>query len=75
MLLVHDLLRALLMAASMFWQVGWSLVLGFVISAMLQALVSRDRVVRRSGAAGRARWHWRRSRGRRARAARMRRPR
>ena len=48
----HDALRALLMAASMFWQVGWSLVLGFVISAMLQALVSRDRIVAALGRGG-----------------------
>jgi uncharacterized membrane protein YraQ (UPF0718 family) len=35
---------ALLMALGMFWQVGWSLVLGFFISALLQALVSRERM-------------------------------
>ena len=52
MLLIHDLLRALLMAAGMFWQVGWSLVFGFVISAMLQALVSRDRIVAALGRGG-----------------------
>ena len=33
---------ALLMAVGMFWQVGWSLVLGFGISAILQAVVSRE---------------------------------
>ncbi len=33
-----------MMAAWMFWQVGWSLVLGFGISAVLQAAVSRDRI-------------------------------
>ncbi len=47
-----DLLRALLTAAGMFWQVGWTLVLGFAISAMLQALVSRDRVVAALGRGG-----------------------
>ena len=36
--------QALLMAAGMFWQVGWSLVLGFAISAMLQAIVSKERM-------------------------------
>ena len=30
------------MAGGMFWQVGWSLVLGFGISAILQAVVSRE---------------------------------
>ena len=34
--------QALLMAAGMFWQVGWSLVLGFAISAVLQAVVSKE---------------------------------
>ncbi len=52
MVIGHDLLRALLMAVGMFWQVGWSLVLGFVISAMLQALVSRDRIVAALGRGG-----------------------
>ena len=33
--------QALLLAFSMFWQVGWSLVLGFAISAILQAVVSQ----------------------------------
>jgi len=34
--------QALLMAAGMFWQVGWSLVLGFGISAVLQAVVPKQ---------------------------------
>ncbi len=34
--------QALLMAFGMFWQVGWSLVLGFGISAVLQAVVSKE---------------------------------
>jgi uncharacterized membrane protein YraQ (UPF0718 family) len=33
--------QALLLAFEMFWQVGWSLVLGFAISAILQAVVSK----------------------------------
>ena len=36
--------QALLMAASMFWQVGWSLVLGFALSAFLQEMVSREAI-------------------------------
>jgi uncharacterized membrane protein YraQ (UPF0718 family) len=39
--LIH-LLRALLFALGMIWQVGWSLVLGFAISAILQAVVSKQ---------------------------------
>jgi uncharacterized membrane protein YraQ (UPF0718 family) len=38
------ILQALLMSAGMFWQVGWSLVLGFVISAILEAVISRDKM-------------------------------
>ena len=36
--------QALLMAFGMFWQVGWSLVLGFAISAVLQAVVSKEQM-------------------------------
>jgi hypothetical protein len=36
--------EALLMAFGMFWKTGWSLVLGFFISAILQAVVSKDRM-------------------------------
>ena len=36
--------QALVMAAGMFWDVGWSLVLGFVLSGLIQALVSRERM-------------------------------
>ncbi len=43
---------ALLMAAGMFWQTGWSLVLGFTISALLQAIVSTDQMRRAFGRAG-----------------------
>jgi uncharacterized membrane protein YraQ (UPF0718 family) len=32
------------MACGMFWKVGWSLVLGFVLSAALQVLVSKERM-------------------------------
>jgi len=44
--------QALLMAAGMFWQVGWSLVLGFLISAALQVLVSKERMVAALGGNG-----------------------
>jgi hypothetical protein len=43
---------ALLMAAGMFWQVGWSLVLGFAISALLQVFVSRERIAATLGRDG-----------------------
>ena len=36
--------QALLMAFGMFWQVGWSLVLGFGISAVLQNVISKERM-------------------------------
>lgn len=36
--------QSLLMAIGMFWDVGWSLVLGFMISAMLQVFVSKQRM-------------------------------
>jgi uncharacterized protein len=36
--------QALLLAFGMFWEVGWSLVLGFAISAILQAVVSQQKM-------------------------------
>ena len=36
--------HALLMAVGMFWDVGWSLVFGFLISAVLQVFVSKERM-------------------------------
>ena len=44
--------RALVMAAGMFWQTGWSLVLGFAVSALLQAIVPSDQMRRALGRAG-----------------------
>lgn len=44
--------QALLMAAGMFWQTGWSLVLGFTISALLQAIVPADQMRRALGRGG-----------------------
>jgi hypothetical protein len=35
---------ALPMAFGMFWKTGWSLVLGFTVSAVLQAVVSKERM-------------------------------
>jgi uncharacterized protein len=44
--------EALLMAAGMFWNVGWSLVLGFMISAVIQAVVSTEQMRRALGRDG-----------------------
>jgi uncharacterized membrane protein YraQ (UPF0718 family) len=44
--------QALLMAVGMFWQVGWSLVLGFAISGVLQAVVSKERMTAALGRDG-----------------------
>ena len=44
--------QAVLIAAEMFWQVGWSLVLGFLISGLLQVVVSREAMVRAIGRNG-----------------------
>jgi uncharacterized membrane protein YraQ (UPF0718 family) len=43
---------ALVMAAAMVWQVGWSLVLGFTLSGLVQALVSRERMQEQLGGDG-----------------------
>jgi uncharacterized membrane protein YraQ (UPF0718 family) len=47
-----QLAEALLMAAGMFWDVGWSLVLGFTISAVIQAVVSTGQMRRALGRDG-----------------------
>jgi uncharacterized protein len=44
--------EALLLAAGMAWQVGWSLVLGFALSGAVQALVSKERMQRALGRDG-----------------------
>jgi len=44
--------QALLAAAGMFWQVGWSLVLGFALSGAIQAFVSKARMRRELGRDG-----------------------
>src|ERR1700684_4133374 len=41
--------HALAVAASMTWQITWSLILGFTLSAVVQALVRRSTVVRLLG--------------------------
>ena len=44
--------QALLMAGGMFWQTGWSLVLGFAISALLQVIVPADKIRQMLGKGG-----------------------
>jgi uncharacterized membrane protein YraQ (UPF0718 family) len=44
--------EALLVAAGMAWQVGWSLVLGFVLSGIIQTVVSRERMREQLGRDG-----------------------
>lgn len=50
--LVAKIGEALLMAFGMFWKTGWSLVLGFTISAVLQAVVSKERMRQALGREG-----------------------
>ena len=50
--LLAELWQALVVAAGMFWQVGWSLVLGFAISAAIQAFVSKAQMQRELGRGG-----------------------
>lgn len=52
MSLGSQLIGGVAMAAGMAWKTGWSLVLGFAISALLQALVSSDTLRDKLGRAG-----------------------
>ena len=42
----HGVLHALEVAGSMTWQVTWSLILGFTLSAVIEALVKKSTIVR-----------------------------
>jgi uncharacterized protein len=44
--------HALAVAGSMTWEIAWSLILGFALSAIVQAVVRREAVVRRLGGDG-----------------------
>jgi uncharacterized membrane protein YraQ (UPF0718 family) len=44
--------HALAVAGSMTWEITWSLILGFTLSAVVQAVVRRDAVTRRLGGDG-----------------------
>jgi uncharacterized membrane protein YraQ (UPF0718 family) len=50
--MLHAVFEALLMAAGMAWRVAWSLVLGFVISGLLQTLISRQAMTAALGRGG-----------------------
>ena len=49
MSLIRAILHALSITASMTWQITWALILGFGLSAVVQALVRRSTVVRMLG--------------------------
>jgi uncharacterized membrane protein YraQ (UPF0718 family) len=44
--IVHGLLHALGIAGSMTWQVTWSLILGFTLSAIIEVLVRKSTIAR-----------------------------
>lgn len=50
--LAHHLFHAVALAFGMFWKTAWSLVLGFGVSAVLQAVVSAESMRRVLGRAG-----------------------
>jgi uncharacterized membrane protein YraQ (UPF0718 family) len=47
--LIHAVLHALSITGSMTWQITWALILGFGLSAMVQALVRKSTVIRLLG--------------------------
>ena len=51
-MLLSKIGEALMLAAGMAWQVGWSLILGFTLSGAVQALVSKERMQRVLGRDG-----------------------
>jgi uncharacterized membrane protein YraQ (UPF0718 family) len=51
MLVFDELGRALQDAGSMTWQITWSLILGFALSAVIQAVVRRESIARHLGGA------------------------
>ena len=46
---LNEIGRALLDAGSMTWQITWSLILGFALSAVIQAVVRREAIARHLG--------------------------
>ena len=50
--MLADVGRALALAGSMTWEIAWSLILGFTLSAIVQAVVRRETVTRLLGGEG-----------------------
>lgn len=46
MIFVHQIFHALNMSFAMFWEILWALVLGFTLSAVVQAVVSKSAMVK-----------------------------
>ena len=46
---LNGITHALAIAASMTWEILWALILGFMLSAVVQAVVRREDVVRLMG--------------------------
>ena len=49
MVAMHAIVHALAIAGSMTWQIAWALILGFALSAIVQAVVRRSTIVRLLG--------------------------
>jgi hypothetical protein len=58
MRLLNELGRALADAGSMTWQITWSLILGFTLSAVIQAVVRREAIARHRATTTPKRWRW-----------------
>lgn len=50
--MIHALGQSLLLTVGMLWQVAWSLILGFVLSGLVQAMVSKERMQSQLGRNG-----------------------
>jgi len=48
-MVIHALLDALALAGSMTWEILWALILGFTLSAIIQAVVRRETILRLLG--------------------------
>jgi len=45
-ILLYELLNALQIAFLMFWEIFWALILGFGLSAVVQAVVSKKQIIK-----------------------------
>ncbi len=50
--IISQIGTALLMSLGMFWQVGWSLALGFTIAAVIQAVIPKENIQKKFGKSG-----------------------